>query len=88
MVGDRVRQIALPRSMGVGHVDPLDKAGGEAGIAASVDEDAAVGQAGQQSSPVGEAGRGVQRDGLPDTVNLRGGDTVPPSSLGRACCGP
>ena len=55
MVGDRVRQIALPRSMGVGGADPLDEAGGDAGIAAGVDEDAAVGQVGQQSSPVGDA---------------------------------
>ena len=81
MVGDRVRQVALPRSVGVGGVDPLDKVGGEAGIAAAVDEDAAVGQVGQQSSPVGDAGRGVQRDGLPDTVNLGCGDTV----LGQHC---
>src|SRR5437762_13101009 len=44
MVGDRVRQVAFPRSMGVSHVDPQDKVGGEAGIAAAVDEDAAVGQ--------------------------------------------
>jgi hypothetical protein len=43
MVGDRVRQVALARSMGVGGADPLDKVGGEAGIAAAVDEDAAVG---------------------------------------------
>ena len=54
---------------------------GEAGIAAAVDEDAAVGQVGQQSSPVGDADRGVQRDGLPDTVNLGCGDTV----LGQHC---
>src|SRR5260221_1988765 len=71
MVSDRVRQIALARSRGVGGADPLDKAGGDAGgVAADVDEDAAVGQVGEQSSPVGDAGRGVQRDGLPDTVNL------------------
>src|SRR5436190_18129236 len=76
MVGDSVRQVSLARSMGVGGADPLDKAGGEAGIAAAVGEDAAVGQVGQQSSSVGDADRGVQRDGLPDTVNLSCGDTV------------
>jgi hypothetical protein len=64
-------------------VDFLFPGGDDLCVAPEIDAYAFAGQIGQKAAALGNAGRGVQSNRLPDTVDVYVGDTVVPQYRGR-----
>ena len=83
MGDDRIRDGAILSGPRVGLEHLLPQSLGEAiRVVSDVEEDASVGEVGQQAAPMGNPDGRVQCDGLPDAVDVGFGDAVFAEQLG------